>query len=587
MPYRNKTTGEIISDIDYQQRFGGGSVIQETPQRIPFTQTEQFNPKVLEEGQEAERFLGKSFAGQFAELAGERPLQTIYPAAGKVLGEKFLKAPSRLFRTVAEYPETILREGAPAKTTQSILGKIPFVGKQKSLHTEQRERLTQDIEGRPSILSGEGGDVTQSLRALTPFAQLPLDIAETVILAKFTKEFGGEIIKDIGKTPVGTVVKGASRFRKLATGTAKDIFSGGKELDIIQRELAEQPLQRLSIQNTIRDVRASSKETSADMIKSFKEANQTIQRNLAREAQLQSESTKGPLRELFKNVSKTYGEGLSKAEDTLEKSGTTLKSSGYLKVLDDTLEEFRFKGIPEENPVFDLLLKYQKQLLDFLNKNGRDAEISLRELKTIRQGVYDTLSSSVKTGTKYAEIDDHAANIFLKNYGEFMGKLSPELSKLNKEFAPMANARGWAMRNFRPYNTQEVQRGANVLERIAKSDVPNKTDLNYLKVLEEGSGRFSGAGKLTGKTLEIGKETKGIKESFDVAKYNLLKSTDLKIYNLRTELAELQSRGIVLGQRLDELKLLLRIRNIIIGATIGIAVSKFLPKPIKKLLPFI
>lgn len=360
--------------------------------------------------------------------------------------------------------------------------------------------------------------------------------------------------------------------------TAKSIFTVGREIKKAETELIKQPLQRLNLQTVITDVRNANKGQISEMTKSFQNAGAELGKALSSESQMQSVVVKNDLKTLFSNMTKTYGDGLAKVENVLVQNGTTISSKNYLnKVLKNTLSEIAQRAVPEENSLVKFLIKTKDNLTKL-----PDTKISINELQKFKNTVIESVSAGVKTGTKYiSDIDDQVASIFLKNHGQFFGNLSPELSRLNKSFATMANARTWAIRTFRPFNEAEIQRGANVLMKIAKGEMPDKTILNYLKILEKGSGEFEGAGKLTGEVLKTGKEIRDLKSAFNMAKYNLTRATDLQIQNLRKDIAVLSGRGIELTQKINKLKNLRKWRNIIIGATIG---WKVLPDSIKKLI---
>ena len=242
------------------------------------------------------------------------------------------------------------------------------------------------------------------------------------------------------------------------------------------------------------------------------------------------------------------------------------KGMDLSKMAQSLAEDYPQLGITSESELLDALSR--KGMVTAAGKGGQmeidmTKPLNLTELRNFKNKIYDTLSSGVKSGNKYSGIDDQVANVFLRNHGSFIGELSPELKQLNVEFAPMANARAWAMKTFKPYNVNDIQRGANVLENIATGKNPNQTNINYLKQLEEGSGSFQGAGDLTGRTGAIGKGIKDLKQSFDLAKKNLVDSTDYRLHQLA-----------VLGSKQGELKDLIKTRNWIAGITLGAAAAK-------------
>ena len=382
--------------------------------------------------------------------------------------------------------------------------------------------------------------------------------------------------------PVGYgVVKNASKLGRVATiigQKTKGVFTAGKELKAIKSELISQPLKKLNLQESILDLRNSSKTTIGEMTQTFNKTKDVLSRTLSEEAQAQSEAIKPKLKELFSEMTKTYGKGLETAENELANKKTLIGSRDYLSsVIENTVNDAMQRGIPNDNKIIKILGGIKKEIAKL-----PDTKTTIKELQVFKNKILENISSSVKSGSRFgSEFDDQVGGIFIKNHGQFIGKLSPELTELNKAFAPMANARTWAIRNFKPFNTQEIQRGANVLMKIAKGEVPDKTAMNYFKTLEEGVGEFKGAGNLTGKTVQIGKEIRTAKEAFDLARYNLVKSTDLKIFNLKKEMADLAAKGIEFGQKQKELEGIIKIRNLIIATTIG---SIILPPAIKRLL---
>lgn len=333
----------------------------------------------------------------------------------------------------------------------------------------------------------------------------------------------------------------------------KNVLSAGKNLKRVQSEIAKiaglSPETKIVANEAKELVRYNKKLSLSELTDNFSKTNKTLNEQLKNETTLQSSANKEKLTSVFKNMSKTYRKGIDQAEDSLIAQGKSVTDKDYVtKVVDKTMQELKDRFIPEDSPAFQTLKEMQTSLKYPIDRKVE--QMSLSDVKNLKNQIYDTLSSGEQSGTKYSGIDGQVANIFLKNHGNFIGELSPELKQLNAEFAPMANARNWAMKNFRPYNVNEIQKGANVLENIATGKTPNQTNINYLKQLEEGSGSFTGAGELKGKTVTIGKNIKNIKETFDLAKKNLIDSTDYKIHQLSS-----------LGGKESELQNLIKTRN--------------------------
>lgn len=387
----------------------------------------------------------------------------------------------------------------------------------------------------------------------------------------------GGVVGAVGGGVLGGVTGAISGGIKSGFSGPKQILNAGKNIKNVETELQQQPFKKLNIQSSIRDVRVASKADLGTMTQVFKNTNMELGRTLAEESQLQSSTVKNNLRSLFREVSKTYGQELDKAENQLIERGIKISPKEYYgSVIEKTIKEAEERGIPEDLSSIKTLTDWGKKINETKGKS-----LTLDVLKNIKNSVYNGISSGVRTGNQYGGAEDQFANLFLRNHGEYMSNLSPELSQLNKEFSPMANARNWASKTFRPYNNAEIQRGANLLSKIAKGEVPDKTALNYLKTLSDGSGRFKGAGDLQGKTTEIGASIRDLKKNFDLARYNLISATDLKVDTLQKEMAGLQGRGIELSQQLDKLKDLKRVRDIIIATTLT---SVAAPPLIKKFI---
>jgi hypothetical protein len=329
----------------------------------------------------------------------------------------------------------------------------------------------------------------------------------------------------------------------------------------------------LEINQVINETRAASKAKLAEMTDTFRNAASELGRGLSTEAQSQSVANKGKLKELFKAVTETYGKGLSDAESALIESGEQLSTKKYVvDVVDKTINEAVARGVSEGESVMKNLFKIKKTL-------GKATELKVESLRPIRDSV-GKISSAVESA-KYSDAGDQVIMLFTKNHGQFIGEHIPDLAELNKYFAPMANARSWATKVFKPFNIAEVQRGANVLERYAKGEIPDATIMNYLKTLEEGSGPFAGAGKLTGRTITIGEKIRDTKEAFNVAKATLIAKTDSRIFSLKKELADLAVRGIMNAQKEKELESMVKIKRALVAIALG---STFLPPAVKRFL---
>lgn len=297
------------------------------------------------------------------------------------------------------------------------------------------------------------------------------------------------------------------------------------------------------------DIQKAGNQDLQGLTTAFKQTKSELDKSIYNEATLLSSQGKSKIKNLTKNMTETYRKGLDEAEEALASRGETIISSEYRNVVDSAIEEAISKNLPEGSPAFSKLRKISRALdagerdTGVLDSKGNkiilanpDDPISLKDVKNLKNQVYDALSSGVKEGAKYATEEDEVANIFLRKHGEFMAKKSPELAELNAEFAPLAQARSWAMKNFRPFNENEITRAANVLSRIAKSKNPSQTDLNYLKQLESGSGRFKGTGSLRGGIEATGTKAKNIQTQFESAKKQLIDSTEYRIKQLESSI---------------------------------------------------
>lgn len=367
--------------------------------------------------------------------------------------------------------------------------------------------------------------------------------------------------------------------------TTKKAFSAGKAIKKIEGKLVQQPYERLAINNQIRDIQRQKKVIS-ETVQGLKATKQQAifegSQKITGEAQKQTVAIKQKLMPVFKEMTKTYGIGLENAEKELVKNGAQITTDDAANIFRETINSIKENAIPEDSNAFRII---SDSLKSFTNKKNAGKTISLSELKNIKNKIYGTLSGAVKTGNKYASVDDKVATTFLQNYGKFIGEMSPELKILNQEFATMANARNWAMRTFKPYNVNEIDKGTKVLstlaEQVSKGKTLNQNALRYLKILEEGSGQFKGAGKLTGKTLDLGLVKYKLVDSIDVqlkSLANKVSKLNENVYKLQTNKAGISATRTSLLQQLKELERLRSLRNKII--TIGVGAIA-LPKVLK------
>ena len=324
----------------------------------------------------------------------------------------------------------------------------------------------------------------------------------------------------------------------------KEIATSGKALKDVNSKIGE--LDR-SLESSI----ANKAKTSED---------------LSTNALSQSAKNKGKISSTAKRNTEIYGETLDEIEERLSKvDPNTGKNSmpnrkSYLEnVLDRTINEAQEMGLPNDSPVLSKLRSFQARFspkdevddaaeaVDMLGMKipkaaEQPVQMTLDELRNIKNSAFGKTSSGFKSGASYSTPKDKVSELFLKNHGEFMGGLDEEIGIMNKEFAPYARSRRFGYKAFKPNAPEEVQRGANILERTAGKGKPNKDNLNYLERLEKGSGRFEGTGDLRGNTTKLGSQLKTIDEqikTLESSKSNLIqKQAKLKeLKSLRNKIA--------------------------------------------------
>ncbi len=262
----------------------------------------------------------------------------------------------------------------------------------------------------------------------------------------------------------------------------------------------------------------------------------------------QSARNKGKISAASKRNTSIYGETLDEIEERLsqvdEATGQNRMPDrkSYLEsVLDKTITEAEQMGLPSDSPVLSKLRSYRarfspKEVMDDVPQTDmlglaiekapeQSVQMSLDELKNLKNDIFGKTSSGFRGGTSYASPKDKVSELFLRNHGDFMGGLDEEIGAMNKEFASWARARKFGYKAFKPSAPEETQRGANVLERVAGKGKPNADNSNYLESLEKGSGRFGGTGDLRGKTTELGQKLVQIDDqikAIESSKGNLL-----------------------------------------------------------------
>jgi len=350
----------------------------------------------------------------------------------------------------------------------------------------------------------------------------------------------------------------------LAKGTAK----GVKAVKTAGKSLTEaDAAQAKALRSGASDLK-SPKPTPDAGLNALKEKRRIIETRLKDVTRAEASDYKEAIKKTFANVTKTYGEGIEAAEADLAKRGVKLSRKEYAeKVIGRTLEEAEARGISSDDPVLTTLRKLQNKLLagtedevvqsPILTASGQpitkvvtpaQENLTIQEMKNLKNGIYGELSGGVRGGTAaVSDAEDQVANMFLRNHGEYLGPKSPALQALNKEAAPMFEARRWAYKNFRPYRPMEIEKGAKILEKIASGGKVNPDDVGFLRVLEKGSGRFQGTGTYTTKSTALGKEIELTAKTYSEARQRLIDAADFRIAeiekSINADVATLKSAG--------------------------------------------
>ena len=327
-------------------------------------------------------------------------------------------------------------------------------------------------------------------------------------------------LQDLKSSKEGLVAQKADLNAK---NVAEDLKARKAEIPTEKNTLG---IKEASIKQSITDIKSASKADVNEMAATFEKTNKTLQDTLTNEAKLATEQNKGTLKDLFKNMSETYKSGLAQAEKEMAARGAQPIKGGFSKVIDDTLETAKNYRIDANDPVIKALNKAKANLAD-----GKP--LTLDQMVVLKKEIYN----ASKMG------DDFINDEFMRNYGKFLEDSAPELKALNQEFGPMADAKKWANRKFIPYTEAEITKGQSVLEKLATGEKPDQTTINYLKNLSEGSGRFKGAGDLTGGTTKAGENIKMTQKMYDDALDTLRTSTDRQLFNAETDLQRIGQKS--------------------------------------------
>lgn len=374
---------------------------------------------------------------------------------------------------------------------------------------------------------------------------MPIKVGETTP-AKSGGELAGMAMDELATLGIGGLYKGLSRANpSRLLEPISNVINSGKNIKRTEEELialsklpSESAINKGTAQakRVLKQVETSlvgqeteaSKQAVASLTDEFKRDYAYIQNRLKQASTIETSDYKGAIKNTFNKVNDTYGKGIDAAENAMIQRGDSLSKAEYIdSVANKTLQDAQARGIPENDPS----LKPIKDLIAKL-ETGVDAQetLGINEAKNVKNGIYGALSGGVKRGVSpISESSDQVANIFLRNHAELLGQKSPELAILNKEAAPMYEARRWAYSKFKPYRPMEIEKGANILEKVATGGKINADDVNYLRTLEQGSGRFQGTGNLRGNTSKIGEELKISEKTFNESKQRLIDASDYRI----------------------------------------------------------
>jgi hypothetical protein len=385
--------------------------------------------------------------GSLGKDIAEKPLETFLSGYKNPLNQPALRALGGVAqRTEATIANPILELqkgnflGMPSAVKQGVTG----------------ERLGQfgDVIRRSEV----GGPLNEPIAAiggLLGSLAIP-DIAMGGKMAKTTGKAGSILAKTPGKVKRGL----------------GEVFHSGKNL-----RMAE-----------------GAQEAITQSIESLKDAKLPAMEALIESSADDALLYKNKLRPVSKQNSAIYGNALDKIE-----SQVTITQSKLKSILDDTVNEALDAGISAESNVLKKIkelgekygAKTESYFDDLRGSQTRtlDEKLSVNDLKTIKNQIFK-IADEAKEGA-----DDVANAIFMKKYGNEIASQSSDFAKLQAEYAPYLEAKKWAYRTFKPFTKDEIPNGNRVLKAIAQGK-GKLEDFEYLKRLEQGSGRFQGTGEL-------------------------------------------------------------------------------------------
>ena len=226
MAYRNKTTGEIISNEEFNRKFG---------MPLPETKAQRLGRLATSLEEQREKHLQPEKIAGVGRFAKE--------AITKGVPETVLGTPAKFLTSAAEVPETFIK-GRATQREYKLPGIKPF----KSYISEAETRAKEIVGGEKPLWT-----------AAQPFVEVPLAGLETYMLGKGFYKAGAKAWKSLTKTSL----KSSLELTKPALTKAGKIEAfkragkpGGPELKGLKRKITIKPTARnievaKSVQDTI------------------------------------------------------------------------------------------------------------------------------------------------------------------------------------------------------------------------------------------------------------------------------------------------------------------------------------------------
>lgn len=287
--------------------------------------TEAEEAKVaVEKGEEAGKFLGKSF---FEQLGTKEFRERVPGVAVKTLTEVLLGKPAKFLASIKEAPGIFMQrlKGEPVKAEQreyELPGLDPFKSYISEAETRAKQITEEAVEPEkiPEIF---GIKIPWQARAMVPFVEVPLVAIETVALAK-----------GIAKIP-SKAKKVPSLFKKGVESTKAFIKESGKVKKI------KNVLQTLQPKRTAREVRELANKGSLTTTGKGP-LRKTILRPSKKDIEVASDtldiiSPKKPLAQNIEDLNEAIVKVSQETEDFLNKNPKKI----YKKVLEKQLDKIK------------------------------------------------------------------------------------------------------------------------------------------------------------------------------------------------------------------------------------------------------